>query len=162
MRTLTMTTLGLIGLVLLAVTAHTGAVAQGKDGGGRLAGTWEAVVTVRNCATGNAITSFQSTAAFQQGGTFNGITGGTAPALRSPEAGVWNHVSGNLYRFRFKAYLFNAAGVAVGYQVITHNLELDADAASYSSEGISEIFAMDGTPGATGCSTSTATRMAID
>jgi hypothetical protein len=40
----------------------------------------------------------------------------------SSEVGAWGHVSGNRYRFRFKAYLFNAAGTAVGYQVITHNV----------------------------------------
>jgi len=162
MRTLTATTFAIIAILILTAALQLNTTAQGKDGGGRLAGTWEAVVTVRNCATGNAIASFQSVAAFQQGGTFNGVTGGTAPALRSPEVGGWNHVSGNTYGFRFKAYLFNAAGMAVGYQVITHNLELDVDALSYSSDGISETFAMDGTPMATGCSSSTATRMVLD
>ena len=161
MKRITVIKLGIIAIVIAAMTSQTG-VAQSSVGGGRLAGTWEAVVTVRNCATGGAITSFQSVAAFQPGGTFKGVTGGTSPALRSPEVGVWNHVSGNTYRFRFKAYLFNAGGTAIGYQVITHNVELDGDAASYTSEGISETFAMDGTPGATGCSTSTATRMAVD
>ena len=162
MKTLTATTFGILAILMLTAASQLNTTAQGKDGGGRLAGTWEAVVTIRNCATGNAITSFQSTGSFHQGGTFNGITAGSAPASRSAEQGVWNHVSGNAYGFRFKAYLFNASGVATAYQVITHNVELDVDALSYSSDGISETFAMDGTPMATGCSSSTATRMVLD
>ena len=80
MKRISVIKLGIIAIVIAAMTSQTG-VAQSNVGGGRLAGTWEAVVTVRNCATGGAITSFQSVAAFQQGGTFNGVTGGTCSEL---------------------------------------------------------------------------------
>ena len=79
-----------------------------------------------------------------------------------PEVGVWKHVKADTYMFRFKAYSFNAAGVATGYQVVTHELELGADALTWTSAGVAEIFAMNGTPIATGCSSAEATRMGLD
>lgn len=149
-----------IAIVIAVVTSQTG-VAQ-SSGGGRLAGTWETTVTIRNCATGNAIVSFQSVGSFNQGGTFSGISSGNAPSTRSSEAGVWSHTKGENYRFRFKAYLFNAAGVATGYQVITHNLALDSEAASWTSEGINEVFSMNGALMSTGCSSAESTRMVLE
>jgi hypothetical protein len=147
-----------------ALLIPAAALAQ-SDGGGRLAGTWDATVTIRNCATGGAIVSFLSTANFNQGGTYSGITSATPPppaAARSSERGVWTHISGNLYRFRFRAYLFNVAGQAIGFQVITHDLELDKDNLNYTSAGTSEVFAMNGTPMGTGCSSAVGTRMTLD
>lgn len=162
MKTLNTIKFGIIVIAILTIASHTTAVAQGKDGGGRLDGSWDTVVTIRNCATGNQIVSFPSVGSFNQGGTFSGITSGASPALRSPEQGVWKHVQSNLYQFRFKAYHFNAAGVAVAYQVVTHDLELDADANSWASSGVSEMFAMNGTPMSAGCSTGAATRIVLD
>lgn len=152
----------IIAIVIAIAASQTSVVAQGKDGGGRLAGTWETVVTIRNCATGNAITSFQSVGSFNQGGTFSGIASGMPPTLRTSERGVWAHVRENLYRFRFKAYLYNAAAVAIGYQVVTHDLELDGDALNWSSEGISQTFDMTDTQTGAGCSTAVGSRMVLD
>jgi hypothetical protein len=152
----------LAALVLVLIAAGY-APAQGlADGGGRLAGTWDAAVSIVNCDTGNVITTFKSTANFNQGGTFTGITSGTIPALRTPEVGLWRHEGGNSYRFRFKAYLFNPAGVLVGYQLITHTLELDKENLNYTSEGGVKIFNIDGVQIGAGCSTSVGTRMTLD
>ena len=148
----------IFGIILLAAAAF----AQ-SDGGGRLAGTWDAAVTIRVCATGAPIVSFLSTANFNQGGTFSGITSGTAPALRTSERGVWQHLDGNLYRFRFKAYLFDpAGGVAIAYQVITHDLELNQDNLNYISAGTTRVFDMNGNQIGSGCSTTIGTRMTLD
>jgi hypothetical protein len=152
----------IIAIVIATATFQTSIQAQEAEGGGRLAGTWDAVVTITVCATGAPIVSFLSTANFNQGGTFSGITSGTSPSLRTSERGVWSHVSGNLYRFRFKAYVFNAAGVATSYQVITHDVELDKDNLNYTSAGTTQVFAMDGTPIGSGCSTAVGTRMTLD
>lgn len=146
---------------IAALLLSTAADAQ-ADGGGRLAGTWDAIVTIRNCATGNAILSFLSTANFNQGGTYSGITSGASPTARTSERGIWKHVTGNLYRFRFKAYLYDPAGVAIAFQVVTHDVELASDNFNYTSAGVSEVFAMNGTPINSGCSTAVGTRMILD
>ena len=149
-------------IAVVAVTTVGVGYAQKDSGGGRLAGTWDAAVTITNCATGNPIVSFLSTANFNEGGTFSGITSGTSPSLRTSERGVWAHVSGNNYRFRFKAYLFNAAGVATGYHVITHDVELDDDNLNYTSAGTTAVFDLTGTQIGSGCGTTVGTRMVLD
>jgi hypothetical protein len=75
---------------------------------------------------------------------------------------VWKHLKGNLYRFRFKAYLFNAAAQAIGYHVITHDVELDNDNLNYTSAGITQIFNMDGVQTGSSCGTTVGTRMTLD
>lgn len=149
-------------MALFAVVAVGTALGQENEGGGRLAGTWDTVVTIRVCATGAPITSFQSVGSFNQGGTFSGITSGVPPTLRTSERGVWKHVGANLYRFQFKAYLYNAAAVPVGYQIVTHDLELDNDNLNYTSGGTAETFGMDDTPISSGCSTAVGSRMVLD
>ena len=153
----------LAGLMLVLFTANC--LAQGlavPNGGGRLVGTWDATVSITNCMTGDVITSFQSTANFNQGGTYTGITSGMPPALRSPEVGVWDNQGDNSYRFRFKAYLFNSSGVATGYQIVTHTVELDKDNLNYTSAGDAKIFNMMGTQVGAGCSRAVGTRITLD
>lgn len=145
-----------LGILLLATAA---ASAVHFDGSGSLVGTWDVVVTPRVCATGAPITSFQAAYIFSPDGTFSGLSSGTGSGGRGREQlGVWKHVNDSHYRFRIKAYLFNAAGVATSYQVVTHDAELDND--NWSSTGISQTFSLDGTLTASGCSTIVASRVA--
>ena len=75
---------------------------------------------------------------------------------------MWSHVNGTTYRFKFKAYLYNAAAVAIGYQIVTHDLELENDALNYTSEGTSESFDMTGVKTASGCSSAVGSRMVLN
>ena len=153
--------LGLFGMLVLSA----GAFAQSDDqffGRGRLVGTWDAAVTIRNCDTGDAIRSFQSVGSFNQGGTFSGITSGSPPTARTSERGIWKHLWGHRYRFQFKAYLYNPEAVAIGYQIVTHDLQLDRDNLNYTSSGVTQIFNMEGAETGTGCSTGVGSRMVLD
>lgn len=136
--------------------------AQQNLGGGRLAGSWDSTITITNCETGNQITAFQSTANFNMGGTFTGITSGMPPAARTPEIGIWRHEGGNTYQFRFKAYQFDASGTPVLYQIVTHTLELSSDNQTYVSEGGVKFFTMNGIQVGAGCSSGAGTRMDLD
>lgn len=137
-----------------------------SSGGGRLAGTWDAAVQITDCATGTpipSIPSFKSTAAFNQGGTFVGITGGTAPSERSAEIGVWKHLEGDRYQFRFKAYrTAPGGGLPAFYEIVTHEIELNQDNLTYASSGTAARYTMAGIQIFSGCSTSAGTRMTID
>jgi len=134
-------------------------------GGGRLAGTWDAAVQITDCATGTPIPnipSFKSTAAFNQGGTFVGITGGTAPSERSSEIGVWKHLEGDRYQFRFKAYrTAPGGGLPMFYEIVTHEVELDADNLNYTSAGTATRYNMAGVQVFSGCSEAVGTRMVL-
>ena len=149
-----------VSLLIFAIAIPCSA--QKNDGGGRLAGTWDTIVSLTNCATGDVLATFRSTGSFNQGGTFYGITSGIPPAGRSPEIGVWKHEMGNRYGFRFKAFLFDATGMPTAYQLVRHTVELNDDNLNYVSYGEARIFAMNGMQIGAGCSTAVGTRMLVD
>lgn len=129
-----------------------------NSGGGRLAGTWDVRVTVRNCQTGAEITSFDSITQFMSGGTVLDSTSAIPQGLKTPGQGTWKHVRKNLYDFNFKAFHFDVGGNYIEYRIVNHEAELDSSGDSYSSSGTVRFFSPDGTLVRTGCSSSTATR----
>lgn len=162
MKSKVQTIIGLALVVIAFMAAQAVAQRESRGGGGRLEGTWDTAVTVVNCANGAPIRTFASLGSFNQGGTFTGITAGTPPAARTPEIGVWRHVRGNDYVFRFKAFMFDTSGNPVGYQVVTHEIELDQDNQNYTSAGGVQIFNMAGVQIGSGCSTAVGARMVLD
>jgi hypothetical protein len=126
--------------------------------GGRLEGVWDVQVTIRNCQTGAAIRTFASITTFAQGGTVLDTTSGIPQALRTPGQGVWSHVSGETYRFRFKAFNFDTSGNSTGWTIINHVAHLNRSADEFESAGASEVYDPNGTLIFTGCSSTTAVR----
>ena len=151
-------------LVLAAVVTMFAAgacVAQNGMGGGRLAGVWDSQVTLRNCETGAAIRTFASIANFNKGGTFLGSTSGLPQSVRTPEHGVWAHISGNLYRFKFKVFNFAGNPTGVGYSILTHDVELDQSGDTYYSYGTVKHYTMEGAQTGQGCSDAVGTRFTL-
>ena len=148
----------MIVAVLSLITAGA-CMAQESKGGGRLVGTWDAEVRLKDCATGNVQPSFKSIASFNQGGTTIGSTSSQPQARRTPEHGIWRHVTGNTYEFKFKSFNFDSMGVAVGYVIVQHTIELDSSGDSYFSDGTAKFFTLNGTPTGSGCSEADGTRM---
>ncbi len=152
-------------LMFLVISTLTLGLASAQDdsksqngGGGRLKGTWDVQVTIRNCETGAAIRTFPSIGTFMSGGTMLDSTSGTPQALKTPGHGVWNHASGNTYRFKFKSFSFDASGNPTGWTIISHEANLNHSADEYESAGTAEVYAPNGNLIFTGCSTTTATR----
>ena len=131
---------------------------SGQSGGGRLEGTWDAQVTIRNCQTGAAIRTFASIGTFMSGGTALDSTSGIPQAGKTPGQGVWSHVSGNTYRLKFKSFSFDASGNFTGWTIINHEANLNRRADEYESAGTAEVYDPNGNLLFTGCSTTTATR----
>lgn len=123
-----------------------------------LEGTWDAQVTIRICPTGVAIRTFASIGTFISGGTFLDSTSGTPQALKTPGHGVWSHISGRTYRFKFKSFSFDPSGNSTGWTIISHEATLNRQATEYESAGIAEVYNPNGNLIFTGCSTTTATR----
>jgi hypothetical protein len=147
---------------MLVVVATGGCFAQeSKGGGGRLAGTWDATVRIKDCVTGNVSETFASIASFNPGGTSIGSTSGRPQSLRTPEHGIWRHVSSNVYEFKFKSFNFNAMGQATGYAIVAHTVELDDTGDTYYSSGTASFFTLNGTPVGGGCSDADGTRMSF-
>src|SRR3990172_8855209 len=110
MRNIFLKALGGIALVICLSAMFTPAWGSGQGGGGRLEGTWDVEVTIRNCQTGAEIRSFASVTTFMFGGTTLDSTSGTPQAQRTPGQGVWSHVSSDTYRFSFKTFSLDAGG----------------------------------------------------
>lgn len=150
--------LGGIALAVSLSAMFAPAWGSEQNGGGRLEGTWDVQVSIRNCQTGAEIRRFASLTTFMSGGTSIDTTSGTPQALRTPAHGVWSHIGGNNYRFSFKTFSFDAGNNFIGWTKITHEATLDSDGTQYSSAGTAENYAANGTLLFTGCSTTTATR----
>lgn len=126
-------------------------------------GVWNASVVITDCASGNPIglPPFDAMAIFGANGTFHD-TNSNSPVLqvRSDAFGYWKHISGNNYRFAFKAFHFDLAGMYIGYNIVRHDVLLAGNGKSYTSKGTAEFFNPDGTarPPGLGCSEATATR----
>lgn len=146
---------------MLALVATGACHAQESKGGGRLTGTWDAVVRIKDCATGNVLNTFASIASFNQGGTSIGSTSGIPQSLRTPEHGIWRHVSSNTYEFKFKSFNFNAMGQATGYAIVAHTVELDETGDTYYSSGTASFYLLNGTQVGGGCSDADGTRMSF-
>ena len=131
---------------------------KSESRGGRLEGTWDARVSIRNCQTGAEIRNFASIGTFMSGGTMLDSTSGVPQALKTPGHGVWSHISGNIYRFKFKSFSFDASGNFTGWTIINHEASLNRRADQYESAGTAEVYAPNGNLIFTGCSTTTATR----
>jgi hypothetical protein len=153
---------GTVVAVLMISTLTTWVSAQdngqGQNPGGRVEGTWDVQVTIRNCQTGAAIRTFASTTTFMSGGTVLDSTSGTPQALKTPGHGVWNHISHATYRFSFKSFNFDAGGNFTGWQIVRHEANLNTRAAEFESAGTAEVYNANGNLVFTGCSTTTATR----
>jgi hypothetical protein len=149
---------GGLGLAVSFWALATPVWVSGQAGGGRLEGTWDVQVTLRDCQTGAEIRTFASLTTFNFGGTTFDSTSGIPQALKTPGQGIWGHVSGNTYRFSFKSFSFDPAGNFTGSTKITHEANLASDGNEYTSAGIAEVYNPNGNLIFTGCSTTTATR----
>ena len=147
-----------LALVVSVFAMNAPVLVSGQDGGGRLEGTWNVQVTLRNCQTGAQIRTFPSLTTFVAGGTTFDSTSSIPQAQKTPGHGVWNHVGGNIYRFSFKSFTFDPGGNFTGWTKIAHEATLGSNAAEYTSTGTAELYNASGTLFLTGCSTTTATR----
>ena len=151
--------IGYLGVVLLAmlITSNFATAQTRPDGGGRLAGTWDAQVSITNCQTGDVIATFPSIASFMTGGTSIGSTAGIPQSARTPEHGVWRHDGGNIYSFRFKTFSFNQ-NVLSGWSIVEHQIILNSTADAYTSSGTAKHYSPTGVQVGGGCSSAVGTR----
>lgn len=133
-------------------------VASQIEGRGRLTGAWNVSVSVRNCQTGAEIRTFESIERFEPSGTMEDISSGFPPSQNTAGSGVWSHGGDRNYEFRFKAYRFDPSGTFLGWNVISHTLELNEKADSFTSQGTTEVYNAAGILVFTGCSVNSGTR----
>jgi hypothetical protein len=147
---------GLASVTMLAATA-----AGQRTGGGRIQGTWDGQVTIRDCQTGYVIGGFESLTTFHQGGTMmDGVTN-TPPALRTPGAGVWSQIGNNTYAFHFKFFTFDAQNNLTGWRIVTQYATVDPTGNAFTSYGTADIYNPNGVLVLTVCPEAVGTRFEL-
>lgn len=126
--------------------------------GSGLEGSWNLIVTARNCQTGDAVRSFPAMHTYMFGGTMQDFGTGGAPLPRSSGQGVWSYVSNRQYTAAFQFFRFNADGSNAGKQINRLQIELNQAGDEYTSSSIAQTFDVAGNLVATNCFTAAATR----
>jgi hypothetical protein len=128
--------------------------AERSSGRNRIVGTWQTVVTPRNCQTGVAVApAFPGLLTFNKGGTLTG----TSPAASSA-FGVWDRTQGwNQYSFAFIFLRYGPTGAFIGTQKVRQTATL-ISGNEFTTTGSIEVLDVNGGLIGTGCATSTGTR----
>ena len=126
-----------------------------KSSGRNIVGTWQTVVTPRNCQTNEPVApAFPGLLTFNEGETLTG----TSTALSSVY-GVWERRSGRrTFSFAFISLRYSPTGTFIGTQEVRQTMTLGASGNDFTTTGSVEILDVNGTTIGTGCVTSTGTR----
>jgi len=125
--------------------------------GNSLVGSWDVVVTVRNCETGGAIFSFPAMITYNQGGTMNESDLGAPGLTRLHGHGTWSRGRAKDYSASFRWLNFNPDRSFAGTNIVRSAVRLSNDGNSYTSTDTTELH-IDGNIIPIACGTQTATR----
>ena len=142
----------------IELPARVAPLADDEGRGSRaIEGTWNVLVTIRNCQTGAPLASFKAMDIFIQGGSV--IDTNAAPtATRGPGFGSWEFVGGHDFRSTLRFYIYNPDGSFAGVRRLAQVYLMGADNNSWESTVGITVFDPAGNTVATACGTAVATR----
>jgi len=143
--------------MMIVVALSVASAAASPQQSAPLQGVWDSQVTLTDC-NGFTPAAFRAYEMFQQGGTLTN-TDNTPPTLHGPGLGTWQRVGGRKYTAPFQFFNFNSDGSFAGTQKIDRQIQLPADANSYTSTVTFETYDADGNLIFSGCGTEVATRL---
>jgi hypothetical protein len=124
-------TAAILVITLFAIASTTEPAAAQGNGARAIEGVWSMTLTLRDCATGNALgPPFRTLLTFHSGGTLSESPGTTqfAPGQRSAGHGVWSSTGGQTFTARFVAMIVfdtppapPAPGFQAGWLVVGSN-----------------------------------------
>ena len=106
----------------------------------QLVGTWDTLVSARDCATGDVLRTFPALNSFLPGGVLIDTTTASAPSLRTSGHGTWSHTGGRTYRAFSLAFLFSPTATFVGTQTIEQSIEVGDDPNEFFSTATSRLI----------------------
>ncbi len=146
-------------ILLLVTIAQIGVSAPVSGEGERtLVGSWNILVTLRNCQSGIPLVTFPAMETYNQGGTLQQTAPPAPGATFLPGHGVWSHQVGGGYSAAFQFFGITPVGFVDTKTIVRSTISLAQDGKSYSSTETSETFDANGNLLLSDCSTSTATR----
>ena len=144
--------------MLLIQACGGGAVAQSTDAD-PVEGSWESVITVRDCTTGATILTAKGQQVLHRGGTLTD-TNASPPTTRGVGFGTWRRDgAGANYTARFRFNRYNPDGTLAGTQRVTRVFTLSADGNTQTSTNTSQTLDAAGTVLQNGCAGDVGTRV---
>jgi hypothetical protein len=135
---------------------NAAAVETGR-GARAIEGTWNVVVTLRNCTTGAPLATFKAMDLFIQGGSMVD-TNAAPPSTRGPGFGSWQYAGEHQFTAVLRFFLYNTDGTFAGTRRIAQDITIADDNNSWESTVGTIVFDPAGNPVATGCGTAVAAR----
>ena len=154
-----------LAILMLAVFAQVWVSAQDNDNESLrsrnkqgLVGSWNLVVSLRDCETGTVLVSFPAMDTYNQGGTTQQTAIPEPGFTLLPGHGVWSHQTGRRYSGAFQFFILNPDGTLARRTIVRSAISLGRDGNSYTSTDTAEVLNANGDLLFRGCSTTTATR----
>lgn len=155
----------LFGASQIRVTGQEHDAAGGTSGGPvfNMEGTWQTVVTQRNCQTGDVIRVFKGLSTYNEGGTMMESAASSSPLLRSTSHGVWQRESRTTFTASFVFLRFNPDGTFAGTQRTTiTNVLTGRRGDTYDSTASIQVFDANDNLLGSGCATAAGTRLQLN
>ncbi|MEO7167241.1 MAG: hypothetical protein ABI016_09405 [Chthoniobacterales bacterium] len=150
--------LGLAAMLGYTFSPSSAHAQDARNRAGRIEGVWHSDVTIQDCTTGTTLATFQGLGSFIRGGALvqdNNLS----PTLGKVAQGKWAFLGGAHYTASFQFFRFDGMGIWTGTQSVTRDIQLDAEANSFTSVISSTTYDVNGVVIATGCGVETATRV---
>ena len=154
-----------LAILLLATCAQIRVSAQGKGNGSLqngneqgLVGSWNLLVTLRDCQTGTEFVTFPAMNTYNQGGTTQQAAPAEPGSASLPGHGVWSHQTARRYSSAFQFFTLNLAGALTGRVIVRSAISLGRGGNDYTSTDTAEVLNTNGDVVIRACSTTTATR----
>ena len=158
LKSVALVTVTAAATLLLIQACGGGAVAQSTDAD-PVEGSWEAVITVRDCATGATILTGRGQGVLHRGGTLT-ETSAAPPTTRGVGFGTWQRdATAQNYTSRFRFNRYNPDGTLAGTLRVTRVFTLSADGNTQTSANTSQTLDAAGTVLQNGCARDVSTRV---
>jgi hypothetical protein len=125
----------------------------------RIEGVWDVMVTIRDCQTGNPLTTVRARNMFIRGGTLIELNARGNPSLRQPSFGTWHMDEEGVFDAVFRYSRFNPDGTFSQTVKVTRQIRLGQDAKTFAANAAVEVFDVNDTLVQTGCAIEAATRL---
>lgn len=147
-----------LAILMLAGFAQVWVFAQEKTGKEQgLVGSWNLVVSLRDCNTGTVLITFPAMSTYNQGGTMQQIAIPPPGVTALPGHGVWSHQTGRGYSGAFQAFGLNPDGTFTRL-IVRSAISLGQGGNDYTSTDTAEVLDANGNVITRACSTTAATR----
>ncbi len=123
-----------------------------------LVGSWNLVVSLRDCETGTVLFSFPAMSTYNQGGTTQQIAIPPPGITALPGHGIWSHQTGQRYSGAFQAFGLNPDGTLASRLIVRSAIRLGRGGDSYTSTDTAQVLSANGDLLSRACSTTSATR----